>query len=294
MKKWFALLLTAALVAGCQRASIGDIDDEIEQESITKTKKFTFTVKGDFGEPTFTAKRRAYMTADGQDMTDLWVFDFMGGECVQTLHQVPTDEDWGAPVMALKYGSHHVYFVASRGDSPTVDETGNTITWGTPRDTFWKDYEVSVVSTSNGNRAVTLDRVVTKLKVKFEDEVPTGCSEIAVTPAEWYYGLNYVTGAPCDMKANQPRTVSVPESYVGTSGVVSVSIFGFSTASEWATDVQVTSKNATGETLGTATIKDAPFKANRATEYSGCIFGSNGAVDVSLTDDWDDPITGEW
>lgn len=294
MKKQQSLLLLAlAMLTACNKIEVPLVDNA-GQVPTEKTKKFTFTVKGDFGEPTFTAKRRAYMTADGQDMTDLWVFDFMGGECVQTLHQVPTDEDWGAPVMALKYGSHHVYFVASRGDTPTVDETGNTITWGTPRDTFWKDYEVNVVNTSNGNRAVTLDRVVTKLKVKFEDEVPTGCSEISVTPAVWYYGLNYVTGAPCDMKANQPRTVSVPESYVGTSGVVSVNIFGFSTANEWTTDVQVTSKNDSGETLGTATIKDAPFKANRATEYSGCIFGSNGAVDVSLTDEWDDPITGEW
>ena len=58
-------------------------------------------------------------------MTDLWVFDFVGDDMVQQVHQ--TAERWGEPTMPLTMGTHHVYFVASRGVSPVVD--GQTITW---------------------------------------------------------------------------------------------------------------------------------------------------------------------
>ena len=165
MKKIFLLMFAGLLVAACEKPVLGDVEDESEVPEMgggrNQLKKFTFTVKGDFGAATFT-RAAGYLNADGQDMTDLWVFDYVDGQCVQSVHQTATDEAWGKPQMSLAYGSHHVYFVASRGDEPAVDAEGHVIAWGTPRDTFWKDYEVDVVSTSNGNRAVTLDTVTAK------------------------------------------------------------------------------------------------------------------------------------
>ena len=38
----------------------------------------------------------------------------------------------------------------------------------------------------------------------------------------------------------------------------------------------------------------APFKRNRATEYSGNLFGSGGGIDVSLNDTWEQSFTAEW
>ena len=75
MKK--ALLMIAVLfgLTACEKAILNDVDTEDGQTEVsTKTKKFKFTVKGDFGTATFT---RGYLQADGQDMSDLWVFDFM-------------------------------------------------------------------------------------------------------------------------------------------------------------------------------------------------------------------------
>ena len=287
------MMLTGLLVAACEKPILGEVEDESEPlEMVGKNdvKKFTFTVKGDFGAATFT---RGYLQADGQSMTDLWVYDYMDGKCMQSVHQTAEDADWGKPSMSLAYGSHHVYFVASRGDEPTVDEEAHTITWGTPRDAFWKDYDVEVVNTSNGNRAVTLDRVATKLRLTIQDEVPTGCSAVNVTPDRWYYGLDYVTGEAVTAK-KQTRTVSVPASYIGTTGQMVVSIFGLSGADEWVTNVAVTATDADGKVLGSANIAGAPFKRNRATEYSGNLFGSAGGLDVSVSDTWENPRTGTW
>lgn len=289
------MMLTGMLVASCEKPFLGEVEDESEKsetEGVKSSKKFTFAVKGDFGAATFT---RGSLSADGKEMTDLWVFDYVNGQCVQSVHQEysTAGESWGKPTMALAYGSHHVYFVASRGEGATLDAEGHTITWTGPRDTFWKDYEVEVVSTSNGNRAVTLDRVATKLRVVVTDEVPTGCAAVVVTPARWFYGWDYVNGVATALQQTE-RRVPVPESYVGTTGQLTVSIFGLSSTDEWVTNVSVKALGEGEAVIGSATITGAPFKANRSTEYSGNLFGSAGELDVSVNGDWESPKTGTW
>ena len=288
MKKTIILFSALACMA-CERLDFTDVsqNDVLTQ---AESKKFTFTVKGDFGSATFT---RGYLTADGQDMTDLWVFDYVDGVCVQKVHQTATDEAWGKPTLALAYGSHHVYFVASRGEGATVDEDGHTIIWTGPRDTFWQDYAVDVVSTSNGNRAVTLDRCVTKLRLTVNDEVPATCKSVVVTPGRWFYGWDYVNGVAVAQQQTE-RTVNVPDSYVGTSGQLVVNIFGLSGSDEWVTDVALQAKDGSGNVVGSATITGAPFKSNRATEYSGNLFGSAGGLDVGVASAWESAKTGTW
>lgn len=291
MKKMFLMAVAAALMCGCEKPVLDDASEvSVEDVRNLPTKKFTFTVKGDFGAATFT---RGYLQADGQTMTDLWVFDYVNGECVQSVHQTAEDEDWGTPKMSLAYGSHHVYFVASRGEGPTLDAEGHTITWTGPRDTFWKDYDVEVVSTSNGNRAVTLDRVATKMKIVVNDEVPATCKAVTVTPERWYYGWDYVGGAAIVSQQTE-RRVTVPESYIGTSGQLAVTIFGLSGSDEWVTNVAVKALGEGDAVIGSATITGAPFKANRATEYSGNLFGSAGGLDVSVNATWETAKTGTW
>ena len=293
----FFAVMTFLCITACKNEVFFDDEDEKNPSLNLPTKKFTFTVKGDFDAATFKsgAPRRAtgYLSADAGSMTDLWVFDYMDDVCVQSIHQVSTDEEWGKPQMALAYGSHHVYFVASRGDTPTIDNTGHTIVWGIPKDTFWKDYTVEVVSTSNGNRAVTLDRVATKLKISVDDEVPSNLKEIAVTPEKWYLGLDYKTGDAVSAQKKE-RTVTVPQSYYGTTGQLVANFFGISGADEWTTNISVEARATDGSVLGKASITGAPFKRNRATEYSGNLFASGGGFDVSISEDWDNPVTGEW
>lgn len=299
MRKILMAVIMAAMVAGCEKSIVpdGDTDAGSETAADYAAKKFTFTVKGDFGAATFSegATRTGYLNADGQDMTDLWVFDFVDGVCVNSVHQQQSTagDAWGKPTMALGYGSHHVYFVASRGDTPVIDETGKTIVWDVVKDTFWKDYAVTVTNTSNGNRAVTLDRVATKLRITVNDQVPTGCASVTVTPATWYYGINYTTGDAVSAQTKD-RTITVPAAYVGTSGQLVVNIYGVSKSDEWTTNVAVNAKDGDGNVIGSASISGAPFKRNRATEYSGSLFASNGGIDVNLAGGWEQSVSGSW
>lgn len=310
MKKCVMMAVAVCLVmTACEKAieaPDGEASGVVEEP--VKTKKFTFTMKGDFSgewkkngngiseQKTKQAARRTagYLAADGRDMADVWVFDYMNGELVQQLHQGDnTAEDFGKPQMSLAYGSHHVYFVASRGATPTLNVGAHSITWERPSDTFWKDYEVNVVSTSNGNRAVTLDRVATKLKLTTTDEVKAECAEVAVEPVAWYYGLDYVNGAPVAQQQTE-RVVAVPANLVGTSGQLAVTIFGLSGSTEWTTDVTVSARTSEHAVIGTATMANVPFKANRATEYSGPLFGTAGSMTMTLGAEWEDSATGTW
>ena len=280
------------MLASCSK-TIVDTEEQEATETSVSGKKFTFTVKGDFtGE--WKPVSRGYLSADGKDMTDLWVLDYVDGQLVQQLHQSDnTAENFGKPQMTLSYGTHHIYFVASRGAEPVLSTTTGTITWQTVRDTFWKDYEVSVVSTSNGNRAVTLDRIVTKLSLSFTDAISAEAKTIELTPATWYYGLNYITGEPTTATESQSKVTTLPDGYAGRTDV-SISYFSISPSTEWTTDVTVNSKDADGNIIGQGVMTAVPLKRNRVTEYSGPLFTAGGDMTLTLSDTWDTSETGTW
>jgi hypothetical protein len=241
----------------------------------------------------FSVTRAASLNADGKDMTDIWLLDYQNGQLVQQLHQQAGDPDFGSPSLTMDYGQHTLYFVASRGKQPLLSTADHTISWQTPSDTFYKDYEVNVISTSNGNRAVTLDRIVTRLRLIFTDAVNEKTSTVNITPGTWYHGWDYVNGTPANEKTNYTSSITIPTNELGKTGL-QVNIYGFSTAEEWQTTVSVTSKHANGEIIGSTTLTNVPFKANRITEYAGPLFGSEGSMVLSLDADWDDAYTGTW
>ena len=297
MKKTFFMALALSLATtACEKAVFDEETENVEtfNDQMVKTKKFTFTLKGDFSDE-WKPVTRGYLSADGKDMTDVWVLDYdADGHLLQQLHQEDnTTEDFGKPVMNLAYGVHQVYFIASRGVYPALNTDTHTITFGSVRDTFWKRYDISVVATSNGNRAVTRDRVVTKLRLTFTDEVPAAANSISIVPHTWYYGMDYLTGQPTNAQTDAATVITIPDASKGQTGI-QASLFGFSTAAEWNTDVVISSRTATDVVLGSATIAAAPFKANRVSDYQGPLFSAGGSMSLSLNGEWEDSYQGTW
>jgi hypothetical protein len=279
MKKVLIIAALAMVVASCGK------DVTVEENG---AKKVSFDVQGNWNSPVFT---RGSLSADGKEMTDLWLFDYVDGTLVQTLHQVSTDADFGTPAPTLAYGEHRIYFVVSRGASPVIN--GTVISWGSVRDTFWKAMSVTVGGASASTYSVALDRVVTKLRITATDAVPDGTATVVVLPGKWYAGLDYLTGQPADMRDSEEMSVAVPDSYVGTTGMA-VSFFGFSTSAEWTTPLTVSARDADNDIIGMVNVAVAPFMANRATEFSGSLFSTSGTFTITLNDEWDTPWTGSW
>ena len=291
-KNLIGMMAMAIAMAGCQKET-GEVTEEVNIEPIQDKISITFSVGGDFELTSLKAMSRG-LAADGKDMTDLWVMDYVGGALVQQLHQTSGDEGFGSPTIALDYGSHHLYFVCSRGTGPTLSTDEHKITWATTSDTFYKDYGVEVTSGSATSRNVTLERVATKLRISILDQIPEGTAKIELTPATWYYGIDYISGEPTSAISAGKREINIPSQYIGTTGEVTTSIFGISSATEWTTDVSIVARNGSDEVLGQATITDAPFVANRVTNYSGNLFSAGGSFALMLSTTWAEEYNGTW
>lgn len=282
MKNSFlAALAVAASLTACNNNATVD----------APTVPVRFFVQGDFSIANTPFTRS--LTADGKDMTDVWVLDYVDGSLVQQLHQTSEDDDFGAPTLSLSVGSHHIYFIASRGQGATLNTTDHTLTFTKVLDTFYKDLSLNVIATSNGSQAVTLDRVITKLRLTLEDAIPATASTVNITPASWHYGIDYTTGQPTTDTSSHTISVNIPSANIGQTGL-DVSICSFSGVDEWTTDVVFDCKDGDGNNLGVAAIAAAPFIRNRVTEFSGPLFSAGGAMTLSLNATWDAAHTDTW
>ena len=284
MKKKMMALASALMMLSCT-------SDEPQNEQPTgwESKTITFT----FGDVlTQHAMTRADITS--LDLTDLWMFDYIGEELQQTVHQSNTDQGFGVLSASMGYGEHTLYFVASRGTTPTTDTDARTITWVKPSDTFWATATVTVSPSSESSQAVSLSRVATRLRITVNDEVPAQAAKFVITPAQWYYGIDYTTGNGIAPSANQPREVNIPSSYIGTSGQLAIAIFGFVPSADWQTDITAALKAFDESTLGQVTLEDVSLRKNITTAYSGGILGTAKSFTLSADDAWGDEDVHTW
>ena len=284
MKKIAMALASALMMLSCTSD-----EPQNEQQTGWESKTITFT----FGDVlTQHAMTRADITS--LDLTDLWMFDYVGDELQQTVHQSSTDDGFGSISASMGYGDHTLYFVASRGTTPTTSTDAQTITWVKPSDTFWATATVTVSPSSASSQSVSLSRVATRLRITVNDEVPTGAAKFVITPAQWYYGINYTTGDGVAPVTNQPREVNIPSSYIGTTGQLAISIFGFVPSADWHTDITATLTASDESVLGQVTLEDVTLNKNITTSYSGGILGTAKAFTLTADDAWDDEDVHTW
>lgn len=292
MKKILLALAAALMLAACEK------DEEtarVGAEIVMPTDSVAplVTIAFEFGGAIASEPMTRSTALAQSDLTDLWLFDYVTGDCVQTVHLTPSDDGWSSPSASFTLGAHDLYFVASRGSGAVVDQDAGTVVWTTVRDTFRGHLSLTVSSGMSPNQSVALDRATTRLRIVVADEVPAGIARLVVIPDVWYYGINYLTGtaiAPSDGELG----VSVPASYVGTAGQLTASFYGISGSSAWQTDVEVKAVDGNSAVLGRVVLTSAPFSRNVTTEYSGMLFAGHAAMSVALNDTWGDTNTQTW
>ena len=287
-----AVALTTALVFTSCTNDNDPAFSACEGSAVTKTASVTFALSGDWQGSDEAFSTRAAVA--GSAMTDVWVLDYINGTLQQQVHQTSADADFGAPTIPLDYGEHTLYFIASCGETPTLNTTAHTLAFSKVKDTFWKSVAVNVTSGTAASQSVTLDRVVTKLIIQPTDAVPTTINTISIVLGTWYNTMDYTTGLPTAAATDYDRTLTVPDSYKGTTGMFSVNILGFCGTSDITTNVAVTAKDADNATIGYASIASASLKRNRASRYTGTLFGNNNALSLSLNDEWLTEFGGTW
>lgn len=280
MKRFMMALSAALLLTACgEHEMTEELTAGITPADSMKSKTITFT----FGEKSSTRATLAEL-----NITDLWLFDYVGDELNQTIHKT---EGFDALILSMDYGEHRLCFVASRGTDPTV--TAPTISWEKPSDTFWATLTMDVQPASSGEQSVTLKRVATRLRISITDEITSQMARLEVEPATWYYGIDVQTGDGTDAR-RQVRSVTIPASYVGTQGQLTASFFGLSLASDWQTDIDVRLICSDESLLGSVSLPSVRFAQNLTTVYSGGIMGAGRSVSLTADDDWGDENTHTW
>ena len=273
----------AAMLLSCEKeetltAKVNEPNDSLQVKTITFT----------FGEISHHAMTRG--TLADASITDLWLFDYMGEELKQTIHQSSTDDGFGSVAVTAETGDHSFCFIASRGTGATV--SGGAITWEKPSDTFWAKTTLTVTPQTATSQSVELQRVATKLKITITDEVPATLSKLTITADTWHSGINAMTGEPTAAAA-RTSTISVPASYIGTTGQLVASIFGICD-DDYTTDVSVTASDANSQTIASVALEDVPMKKNTTTSYSGPLFTRQPTFTMTVADSWGEDITYTW
>lgn len=287
MKKviYFAVLVVVLLSACCSES-----DSRIEVP-VTQQKTITFLCNGftqrteNMAKAVVTrASKTTSLTADGIGMTDLWLFDYEGGELKQTVHQVATDDDFGKPSVKLDYGQHVIRIVASRGTHPTL--SSDVITWEKASDTFAKEVNVSVASGMETVQRITLERVATRLNVKITDVVPPSAVTLDLDLATWYKSLS----VPSLFAVNDNVThysINIKK-FVGAKDA-SLAVYSLSPSAEaWSTNVTLVAKDDNGKVLSQIVVPSVQMKMNRTTVLSGELFGKSNQMAFTLNTQWNE------
>ena len=289
-----ALSLLTMCMTSCSR---DDGDDgyaalDISMKIPSDTLKNHATITFDFGGNAFSLHAMTRASLSELTITDIWIFDYMGEELKQTIHQASTDATFGTPSLSLEYGAHSFYFVASRGSEPVVDTDAKTITWGSVRDTFHGSLSLDVQPNSGSSQSVSLSRCVGRLRVSATDVIPEGAAKLVVMPSSWYYGLNYQSGEGV-ADSPTPLSVNIPNNYIGTTNLVA-SFYTVSSASPWQTDVTVALMATDESTIGSVTISGVTLQRNHITSYAGGIVGAGRSMTIGSDDEWVEDDSVNW
>ncbi len=257
MKKLFIFVLAFIAVVSCSNSS-----DFIPE---SREKTVSIVLGGDY---TFESFTRA--SVNNSNATDIWIFDYMNDNLIQTIHQKSDDIDFGNPQITLKNGIHDMYFVVSSGNGAIHTSAIHIIDWrNSIGDTFWTHMNININSNSETSITVPLKRVTTMLKLKSTDIVPENGKYIEVTPGEWYYGINYITGVPTCKMSKTPIICNLEN----TGDFVEISIYGISSDNETTTQIDVFAMSKTNNSIKYTKLNNVPFKANRITTMTGNMFG---------------------
>ena len=231
------------------------------------------------------------LEAGGETLKELWVFDCYEDSCALVAKQTDADDNFGVVAMRLGYGKHRLAFVASRGEGSSVDIENGRIEWDKVKDSFWCCEDVDVVRGGAVDMAVTLKRIVGRLRVMMYDVVPSGMKKMRITAEGWYRGVDVRTGdavgtLEADEGIAEVSLVDIPAAYVGTSKRLAVSMWCVGRTEQWTQTVGIAALDSDGGVIGETSCDGVPMVRNRVTQLGGYFLSGGKLGNVSVDDSW--------
>lgn len=214
-------------------------------------------------------------------ITDLWVFDYVGDVMVQQVHQSSSASAFGSPTLSLSHGEHVLRFVASRGAEPIINE--DVLSWSKPLDTFAAELPLTVDDATEETQSIILDRVVSRVKLLMNDKLPSNVSTAVFTLSNRSMGIDLSTmQASGGEEIEQEFDIS---SFAGNAGT-SITVYTLLTDATSSTNVNVQLYDTDGNELINRTIENVPLKRNQQTTLQGYLWEFELSTSVSVTETW--------
>ena len=142
------------------------------------------------------------------------------------------------------------------------------------------------------NIPLQLKRVATRLRIAPSDEIPADMASLEWT-GTWYNAFNYLTGE-ADGAQTSKRSVSVPASYIGTTGELTVAAYSMCPIAGYTTDIKITARRSDESAITEINLSDVAFERNHLTLLSGGLATSTRSFGISVDDAWADDYNIGW
>lgn len=255
--------------------------------------------------PMFDAATRASLTANGKELTDIYIMDYdkATGKLLQVLHQTSTAADFAEPELTLDYGEHTIKVIATRSTAPTlldatstpfaltdnlltpVSSTTEPVVWTSDKtsDSFGAVKDITVTVGQNEVAVIALERLVAKMLVNSTDVFPDDCSTIDATFNE-YRTINWQTFDVIDHVKNQ-RSSDV-SSLAGTTGTT-LAYFVLCPKDGYSADITFTMNRKNNSTpYATITVPNVRLERNKITTITGSFYNHSASLSLSIKDEW--------
>ena len=249
------------------------------------------------------------MTANGKQLTDLYILDYnkATGKLLQVLHQTSTAEDFAEPTLNLDYGNHIFKVIATRSASPTllgedgslwnlqentafaVADDGNVpVIWTSDKtsDSFGASQDVNVGIGKDQTIHIQLERMVAKLVLKNTGTFPADCSTIQLSLDE-YKTWNWQSFSVMEAAKNQ--RISDASQYAGQTGSTISYFFLAPDGDGYTTDISLQmNRKDSNEPYAAFTIPNVRLQRNRITTISGSYYDHQSGFSLTVNDAWEE------
>lgn len=214
--------------------------------------------------------------------TTLSYWDYMDGQRLQA----DTISLPSPLTLNMKYGDHHVYFLAhssTEGDMEGMKYTPEKVT-----ETFWKDFSIQVNENMNPNQELQMKRVVSRAMITVKDAFPPSVKAVRMTVGGHLRTLDVMTGnGVTDSASDYAITWKLDDEYAGRSGLYfSVYTFTPTESEEFDVTLKIEALGADGKMLYGAQASGVPLLRNRCTNAICRLFSGNTGITFSEPEDW--------
>lgn len=278
--KFAWLPLVAVVIAGCQNELLSESGDN----DMSEEAEITFDLRTDDK-----ANTRTIGIADVEGLSIVMVR--AKNESYDD-RITCTDGSYGTMMMRVPLGVYDVHAVAS--DAPDYVLEDDFIALPNGGNLWYAKSTLNVKDT--GKEMIVpmeLKRMNSKVVVTPLDEIPENCKNITITMRYGDDAMNTVGGA-ISQKKTLVKTVEIPESYKGTVGKLSISMYTILASVVGSVTLDVQAEDMEGNVVGRITGYTVTLKRNQQAYIKGYLFSSKANTGITIEYDWDDSIEYQW